>query len=88
MVVYIGKYKIQSDSNCWSVSRKKGKQWNALGYYNCFNKAVESLFDYKVRTETAEFVVNFNDATILESQKTVLMQRVESIKDEILEALK
>lgn len=88
MRIIIGKYTIQSNPSDWMVKKQKGKQWESVGYYSSLEQAVKNLFTYKVNTETKEFVVDFNDATNIAAQKISLIQKIESLKEEILEALK
>ena len=88
MQLLISNYKVQSNQNDWSVAKQKGKQWEVIGYFDTLERAIGNLFDYRVKTETKNFVVDFNDATNIATQKTNLIQKIKLIKEEILEGLK
>ena len=88
MLLLINKFKIQSNEFGFKISKPKGNQWTTIGYYPDLESAVKDLFEYRVRTELKDFVVDFNDVNNLELQKTELFEKIESIKDEILGGLK
>ena len=88
MEILIDKYKIYSYQFGYALAKKKGKtQWNKIGYYDSIEKAINDLFDYRVRTETSDFVVDFNNQAQLESQKSELLGKIMKIKEEIMKGL-
>lgn len=88
MEVFIDKYRIVSSEQEYKILRPKGSQWAPIGHYPTLEAAISDLFDYRVRTELNDFVVDFNDSTNLEAQKTALISKINAIKNEILEGLK
>ncbi|MBR0460502.1 hypothetical protein IJI91_00710 [Candidatus Saccharibacteria bacterium] len=88
MEVFIKKYRIVSSEQEYKVLKPKGSQWTPIGHYPTLEMAISDLSDYRVRTELKDFVVDFNDATNLEAQKTALISKINAIKSEILEGLK
>lgn len=88
MEVFINKYRIVSSENEYKTLRPKGRQWTPIGYYPTLEMAITDLFGYRIRTELKDFIVDFNDATKLEVQKTALINKIEAIKKEILGGLK
>lgn len=88
MNVFINKYRIISSENEYKTLRPKGSQWAPIGHYPTLEMAITDLFNYRVRTELKDFIVDFNDATKLEVQKTAFINKIEAIKKEILGGLK
>ena len=88
MVLIINQYRIVSSEQEYKVLKPKGSQWTPIGHYTTLEVAISDLFEYRIRTELKDFVVDFNDATNLEAQKTALISKINAIKSEILEGLK
>lgn len=88
MLIAIGKYRIVSSDTGYKILKPKGKQWIAVYHYGTLEQAITDLFDYRVRTELKDFIVDFDDATKLEVQKTAFFTKIAEIKNEILEGLK
>ena len=88
MELLIDKYKICSYQFGYALAKKKGKsQWSKIGYYDSIENAINDLFDYRVRTETSDFVIDFNNKAQLESQKLELLEKIMNIKEEIMKGL-
>ena len=88
MEIFINRYRIVSSENEYKTLRPKGGQWAPIGHYPTLEMAITDLFDYCVKTELKDFVIDFNDAMNLEAQQTAFFSKIAEIKNEILEALK
>lgn len=88
MEIVINKYRIVSSDKEYTIKKPKGKQWARISGHSTLEEAINDLFNYRVKTELKDFVINFNDAVNLEAQKAAFFTKIAKIKNEILEALK
>lgn len=84
VILKIKNFKIQSYQYGYTLAKAKGKQWSTIGYYNSIEQALGSLFDYKVKTETDKFIIDFNNKTDFPVQKANFLQKINCIKQELL----
>lgn len=87
MQLLIADYKITSFAAGYKLSKRKGAQWKIISYNSTLEDALKVLFDLRVRTDTKDFVLDFNEASKLDAQKSALISRVEAIRSELLEGL-
>ncbi len=88
MKYLIRDYKIRSYQYGYVLTKKKGKkQWTCIGYYNSAERAIEDLFDYRVKTETSDYIIDFNNKANLKASKAKLLEKIEEIKKELMEGL-
>lgn len=89
MQILIGKYTITSNEHQYILKKQKGKkQKETISYHNSLADAINSLFEYQVRTELKDFIIDFNNTTTLEADKLALLRQIKAIKNEILKGLK
>ena len=88
MLILIKNYRITSSRFGYTLARKKGSQWSAIGYYGSLDKAINDLLNYRVNTETSDFVIDFNNQTEIESQKEDFLKKINDIKNEVLGGLR
>lgn len=89
MAILIDKYKITANDYQYVVKKQKGKsQYESISYHDTLDSAVEAIFNHQVRASLKKFVIDFNDAATLNARKTDFLNKVNSIKQEILEGLR
>ncbi len=88
MTLLFGSYKITSFIRGYKTSKAKGKQWQVLSYHGKLEDALKELFELRVRVDTKEYVVDFDDATNYKAQRADLIKKIEVIRDEMLGELK
>lgn len=88
MVLLIANYKITSFVGGYKLSRQKGKQWKIMAYHQDLGDALQALFELRVRVDTKQFLVDFNDARAFDKQQQALIAKIEASKLEIVEGLK
>ncbi len=69
------------------VQKQAGSQWNTDGYYPTLEKAVLGLFECRVLTETAEYIVNVSNKAEIRLKSAELVDKIQSIADDIIEGL-
>lgn len=84
MQLLLSNYKIASYSGGYKVSKRKGKQWAVVSYHDSLDEAVKELFDLRVKVDTKDFIVDYNDSKNFKSQKDALVNRIKEIKNETL----
>ncbi len=88
MQLFIKKYKIVSNEHQYILKKQKGKyQYETISYHDSIADAINSLFEYRVRVELKDFVIDFNSAMTLCADKTSFLQQIQTIKNELLEGL-
>lgn len=88
MTLLIANYKITSFVGGYKLSRQRGKQWKILAYSNTLEEALRTLFELRVRVDTKQFVVDFNDKKGFKAQQSALLAKIEESKQEILREVK
>jgi len=88
MILLFGRYKISSYAYGYKISKAKGQQWQVMTYHDTLSDALNELFEHRVKTDTKGFEVNFDNAKIFKVQELALIKRIESIKEEMLGAVK
>ncbi len=84
MVLLIANYRVTSFAGGYKLSRQKGKQWKIVGYHQDLGSTLQNLFELRVRVDTRDFLVNFNDSLEFNPQQQALISRIDEIKQEIL----
>ncbi len=84
MTLLIANYKISSFVGGYKLSRQKGKQWKIMAYSSSLEEALTALFELRVRVDTKQFVVDFNNAKDFDAQQQALIAKIEASKQEIL----
>lgn len=89
MPIFIDNYQITTTDYQFVVKKQKGKsQYESISYHDALGSAVEAIFNHQVRASLKKFVIDFNDAATLNARKTDFLDKLNSIKQEILEGLK
>ncbi len=88
MTLLIANYKITSFVGGYKLSRQKGKQWKIVAYSNSLEEALTALFEFRVRVDTKQFVVDFNNAKDFEAQQQKLVASILAAKQEIIKVAK
>lgn len=66
---------------------KIGKQWQIEGYYPTLEQAILGLFNARVLTEMDDYVVDATKKASIALKTSQIVQRINDIKDEILEGI-
>lgn len=88
MTLFIANYKISSFVGGYKLSRQRGKQWKIMAYSNSLEEALKALFELRVRVDTKQFIVDFNNAKDFDAQQQALIAKIEASKQEILKEAK
>lgn len=82
-------WRIQSYDRGYQIQRKlKGGRWLTESYHPELAQAVESLFKYRIRTETGNVIVRLDDPASARSSTAKLIQTIEALATELQEGLK
>ncbi len=87
MIIQFRNYRVLSDENGYAVARKWGNEWRKVWYFNTLDQAIDGLFEHLIKTETKDFILNLDDETKFQSQKTAFITKIREIKEELIRGL-
>lgn len=84
MIIEWRQWRIRSTDMCFQVERKiNPTRWVAESYHNTLAQACQSLLEYRIRTETANYVIDATDAASARLNTAKLIKKIEAITSEI-----
>lgn len=88
MTIEWSQWRIRSSDYCYIVERKiNPTRWRAETYHNSLAQACQSLLDYRIRTETADCVIDATNRASIRLQSAQLLQKIDQIANEISQGL-
>ena len=89
MIIQWPLWRIRSYEYGFVVERRiNPTRWKAIFYHNTCAQAIQSMFDYRVRTETTQYVVDAMDAASARLSTAKLVKKIDDIVDEIAKGFK
>ena len=81
----IYEFKVKNDNYGWVVQKKKGSQWKHLAYHPTLGQAVNEVFERQLQRVTKHDSARIDDIQQYKAQIDRLVERMDSIRDEIME---